>query len=98
MPRGMIETYRGNKIGMIFQEPQTSLNPLHTISKQISESLILHRGMNKSDARGRSLQLLEMVKIKNARQRLDAYPHQLSGGQRQRGDDCHCARPMSRGC
>ena len=84
MPRGMIETYRGNKIGMIFQEPQTSLNPLHTISKQISESLILHRGMNKSDARDRSLQLLEMVKIKNARQRLDAYPHQLSGGQRQR--------------
>ncbi len=83
-PRGLLETYRGNKIGMIFQEPQTSLNPLHTITKQISETLILHRGMNKADARDRSLELLEMVKIKNAKQRLDAYPHQLSGGQRQR--------------
>ena len=82
--RNVLETYRGDKIGMIFQEPQTSLNPLHTISKQISESLILHRGMSKTDARDRSLELLEMVKIRNARQRLDAYPHQLSGGQRQR--------------
>ena len=69
---------------MIFQEPQTSLNPLHSVAKQISETLILHRGMSKADARDRSLELLEMVKIKNARQRLDAYPHQLSGGQRQR--------------
>lgn len=83
-PRGLLEAYRGNKIGMIFQEPQTSLNPLHTITKQISETLILHRGMTKADARDRSLELLEMVKIKNAKQRLDAYPHQLSGGQRQR--------------
>ena len=82
--RNVLETIRGDKIGMIFQEPQTSLNPLHTISKQISESLILHRGMGKTDARDRSLELLEMVKIRNARQRLDAYPHQLSGGQRQR--------------
>ncbi len=82
--RNVLETYRGDKIGMIFQEPQTSLNPLHTISKQISESLILHRSMSKTDARNRSLELLEMVKIRNARQRLDAYPHQLSGGQRQR--------------
>ncbi len=82
--RNVLETYRGDKIGMIFQEPQTSLNPLHTISKQISESLILHRGMSKTDARDRSLELLELVKIRNARQRLDAYPHQLSGGQRQR--------------
>ena len=82
--RNVLENYRGDKIGMIFQEPQTSLNPLHTISKQISESLILHRGMSKTDARDRSLELLEMVKIRNARQRLDAYPHQLSGGQRQR--------------
>ncbi len=83
-PRGLLETYRGNKIGMIFQEPQTSLNPLHTIAKQISETLILHRGMSKADARDRSLELLEMVKIKFAKRRLDAYPHQLSGGQRQR--------------
>ncbi len=82
--RNVLETYRGDKIGMIFQEPQTSLNPLHTLSKQISESLILHRGMSKTDARDRSLELLELVKIRNARQRLDSYPHQLSGGQRQR--------------
>ena len=80
----VMQTYRGNRIGMIFQEPQTSLNPLHSVAKQISETLILHRGMSKADARDRSLELLEMVKIKNARQRLDAYPHQLSGGQRQR--------------
>ncbi len=83
-PQHILETYRGNRIGMIFQEPQTSLNPLHTIVKQISESLILHRGMSKVDARDRSLELLELVKIRNAKQRLDAYPHQLSGGQRQR--------------
>ena len=82
--RNVLETYRGDKIGMIFQEPQTSLNPLHTLSKQISESLTLHRGMSKTDARDRSLELLELVKIRNARQRLDSYPHQLSGGQRQR--------------
>ena len=80
----VMQTYRGNRIGMIFQEPQTSLNPLHSVAKQISETLILHRGMSKADARDRSLELLEMVKIKNANQRLDAYPHQLSGGQRQR--------------
>lgn len=80
----VMQTYRGNRIGMIFQEPQTSLNPLHSVAKQISETLILHRGMSKTDARDRSLELLEMVKIKNANQRLDAYPHQLSGGQRQR--------------
>ncbi len=80
----VMQTYRGNRIGMIFQEPQTSLNPLHSVAKQISETLILHRGMSKADARDRSLELLEMVKIKNAKQRLDAYPHQLSGGQRQR--------------
>ena len=80
----VMQTYRGNRIGMIFQEPQTSLNPLHSVAKQISETLILHRGMSKTDARDRSLELLEMVKIKNAKQRLDAYPHQLSGGQRQR--------------
>ena len=60
----VMQTYRGNQIGMIFQEPQTSLNPLHNIAKQISETLILHKGMNKAQARERSLELLEMVKIK----------------------------------
>ena len=80
----VLQDYRGDRIGMIFQEPQTSLNPLHTISKQISETLILHRGMTKADAADRSLELLELVRIRNAKERMNAYPHQLSGGQRQR--------------
>ena len=80
----VLEDIRGDKIGMIFQEPQTSLNPLHTISRQISETLILHKGMSRNSARSRSLELLEMVRIKNAQARMDDYPHQLSGGQRQR--------------
>jgi microcin C transport system ATP-binding protein len=75
---------RGNEISMIFQEPMTSLNPLHTVEKQINEVLILHRRMTWSQARERTLQLLDQVGIKNARQRLSAYPHELSGGQRQR--------------
>ena len=75
---------RGNEISMIFQEPMTSLNPLHTVEKQINEVLILHRRMTWSQARERTLQLLDQVGINNARQRLSAYPHELSGGQRQR--------------
>lgn len=75
---------RGNKISMIFQEPMTSLNPLHTIEKQISEVLILHRGLTRSDAQHRVLDLLDKVGIPDAQQRLKDYPHQLSGGQRQR--------------
>ena len=80
----LLQDYRGDRIGIIFQEPQTSLNPLHTISKQISETLIIHRGMSKSDAAERSLELLELVRIRDARERMNSYPHQLSGGQRQR--------------
>jgi microcin C transport system ATP-binding protein len=75
---------RGNRISMIFQEPMTSLNPLHTIEKQISETLILHQGMTKTKARQRTLELLSLVQILNPQERLNAYPHQLSGGQRQR--------------
>ncbi len=75
---------RGDQVGMIFQEPMTSLNPLHTVRKQISEVLLLHKGLSDDEARGRCLELLEMVRIRNPRQRLDSYPHQLSGGQRQR--------------
>lgn len=75
---------RGNRISMIFQEPMSSLNPLHTVHKQIAETLILHKGMSEIEARARVLQLLKLVGLVNAEQRLTAYPHELSGGQRQR--------------
>ncbi|MEL7090926.1 MAG: ABC transporter ATP-binding protein [Pseudomonadota bacterium] len=75
---------RGNDISFIFQEPMTSLNPLHTIEKQLGESLALHQGILGEDARGRILELLNKVGIRDAETRLTSYPHQLSGGQRQR--------------
>ncbi|MDT6921564.1 ABC transporter ATP-binding protein [Pseudomonas atacamensis] len=75
---------RGNRIAMIFQEPMTSLNPLHTVEKQISEVLEIHKGLKGRAARARTLELLELVGIRQPSQRLKAYPHQLSGGQRQR--------------
>ena len=75
---------RGARVGMIFQEPMTSLNPLHTIAKQIGESLVVHRGMGTTAARARALELLRLVGVQDPEQRLDSYPHQLSGGQRQR--------------
>lgn len=79
-----LKTIRGDQIGMIFQEPMTALNPLHTIEKQISEVLILHRQMSAHEARKETLSLLGKVKIRDPEQRLASYPHQLSGGQRQR--------------
>lgn len=75
---------RGNKITMIFQEPMTSLNPLHTVERQIGEILKIHQGMGEQKARQRTLELLEQVGIRDAEKRLGAFPHQLSGGQRQR--------------
>jgi len=75
---------RGNKITMIFQEPMTSLNPLHTIEDQIGEVLALHQGVTGEQARKRILELLNEVGIRDPEKRLDSYPHQLSGGQRQR--------------
>ena len=75
---------RGNKIAMIFQDPMTSLNPVLTIKRQISEALQLHMGMNKDESRKRAAELLEMVGIPEADTRLDDYPHQFSGGMRQR--------------
>lgn len=79
-----IRAIRGNRISMIFQEPMTSLNPLHTIEKQISESLLLHKQMTRTSARKRVLELLDLVGIPDPASRLNDYPHQLSGGQKQR--------------
>ena len=75
---------RGNRIAMVFQEPMSSLNPLHTVGRQVAESLILHRGLGRSGARRESERLLKLVGIEDAGPRLNQYPHQLSGGQRQR--------------
>ena len=75
---------RGNDISFIFQEPMTSLNPLHTIEKQLRESIELHQGLRGEALRGKIVELLEKVGIRDAAARLTAYPHQLSGGQRQR--------------
>jgi microcin C transport system ATP-binding protein len=83
-PEGELRGVRGNDVTMIFQEPMTSLNPLHVIEDQIGEVLKLHQGMSKKAARARTLELLAQVGIRDAEKRLDAYPHQLSGGQRQR--------------
>ena len=75
---------RGNRIAIVFQEPMTSLNPLHTIEKQVAETLHLHKGLNGAAARARVIELLKLVGLPEAESRLNAYPHQLSGGQRQR--------------
>jgi microcin C transport system ATP-binding protein len=75
---------RGNRIAMVFQEPMTSLNPLHTIERQIGETLLVHEHMAPGAARERTLELLRLVDLPDAERRLGAYPHQLSGGQRQR--------------
>lgn len=75
---------RGNEIAMIFQEPMTSLNPVHTIGDQIAEGIILHQKLSKKQALGRAVEMLEKVGIPGAKQRVTEYPHQLSGGMRQR--------------
>ena len=75
---------RGGTVSMIFQEPMTSLNPLHTIAKQVGEALVVHKRLSPVDARARTLELLDLVGLQDAEKRLGAYPHELSGGQRQR--------------
>src|ERR1041384_7443671 len=84
LPEREIRDVRGDDITIIFQEPMTSLNPLHTIEKQIGEILLLHRGMTGAPARARIVDLLGLCGIPDPESRLDSYPHQLSGGQRQR--------------
>lgn len=79
-----LQSIRGNKIAMIFQEPMTSLNPLQTIEKQVAETLILHKGLTKEEARKRVLELLHAVQLPDPESRLKAYPYEMSGGQRQR--------------
>jgi len=79
-----VRQIRGHRIAMVFQEPMTSLNPLHTIEKQINEVLFLHKGLSKIEARARTLELLTLVGLPEPEKRIAAYPHELSGGQRQR--------------
>jgi microcin C transport system ATP-binding protein len=79
-----LRAIRGNDISMIFQEPMSSLNPLHTVEQQVSEIIVTHRGLRKAAAREETLRLLKVVGLNDAETRLEDYPHQLSGGQRQR--------------
>ena len=83
-PESELRHIRGGRIAMVFQEPMTSLNPLHTVAKQIGEALWLHKRMNGAAARDRTVELLQLVGLPDAESRLQSYPHQLSGGQRQR--------------
>jgi peptide/nickel transport system ATP-binding protein len=84
MSPGRLREIRGNDIAMIFQDPMTSLNPVHSIGKQLEEAILLHRDVTKAAARARSLELLKAVGIPRAERRIDDYPHQFSGGMRQR--------------
>ena len=84
LSRDEMRSFRGSKIGMIFQEPMTSLNPYLTIGEQVAEPLVIHEGAGKKEARTRALEQLALAGIPDAEQRMDAYPHQFSGGMRQR--------------
>ena len=84
LPLEKLNKIRGNHLSMIFQDPMTSLNPYLTISKQMSEVLVYHKGLSWKDAEKKSLEMLDCVKIPEAKMRLKAYPHELSGGMRQR--------------
>jgi peptide/nickel transport system ATP-binding protein len=84
IPEKELQQYRGNEIAMIFQEPMTSLNPVISCGKQVAEALILHKKISEREAKQRTIQLFEKVKLPRAAQVYDTYPHQLSGGQKQR--------------
>ena len=84
LPEAEMRALRGGRIGMIFQEPMTSLNPVYTCGQQIEESLSVHSGLSKKDARDRAVEMLDLVGLPSPKTRANDYPHQLSGGQRQR--------------
>jgi len=84
MPIGKIRHIRGNKISMIFQDPMTSLNPFLRISTQMVETIVLHQGLSKEEARKKAVEMLTLAGIPSAEKRIDCYPHQFSGGMRQR--------------
>ncbi|MBM3572873.1 MAG: ABC transporter ATP-binding protein, partial [Alphaproteobacteria bacterium] len=84
LPEAEMRRIRGNDVSMIFQEPMTSLNPVMTIGRQIGEAITLHQGLGRAGARDKTVDMLNLVHIPEARRRLDDYPHQLSGGMRQR--------------
>jgi oligopeptide/dipeptide ABC transporter ATP-binding protein len=84
LPESEMRRVRGNRIGMIFQEPMTSLNPVFTVGDQIVEAVVLHRGLSKQQARARAVEMLRRVGIPSPESRVDDYPHQMSGGMRQR--------------
>src|SRR5207249_2667458 len=84
LPRNELRRYRGKRISMIFQDPMTSLNPVHTIGRQLREAVLLHEDVSKEQATSRAVEMLGAVRIPRATTRLDDYPHQFSGGMRQR--------------
>ncbi len=84
LPDSELRGIRGNRIAVVFQEPMTALNPVHTIGRQVAEPMLLHRGVTRGAARTEAIRLLDRVGLPDAARRIDAYPHQLSGGQRQR--------------
>ena len=84
LPEAQLCRIRGNRVAMVFQEPMTALNPVHSIGEQVAEPLRWHRGLSRTAARAQATSLLERVGISDAARRFDAYAHQFSGGQRQR--------------
>ena len=82
--QSVMRSIRGNEIGMIFQEPMTALNPVFTVERQLTEGLIVHKGMSRLGARKRALELMKLAKIPEPERRLKQFPHELSGGMRQR--------------